>query len=357
MQGTIWKRTWKVNGVKRQAWVLDYRLGGRRKRRQFPTKEEANLAFTKLIQEQRARAYGTVIEGITLKEFYKLYDQRKEWRTETWRERVRWAMQALAPLEEMKLADLSPEILEEYKRTRLKTVATATVRAEFVALSGMLQFAAKAHYLHENPLRRTDWPQVDGHQDDPARYVPPEDLAKLLDAAGRDKPFYQFAVATGLRESELIALRWPDMKDGCVQVLGKGRKKRLVPLLPEALSALQEVPRQLDKNSRVFWWVPSRYAAYGAFQKACERAEVGPYRFHDLRHTYASYAAMAGVDLHVIGETMGHSHVTVTKRYAHLSPAYRRQEIQKMAGFLGRGKALGAREAQRRYNVASGKRK
>jgi hypothetical protein len=61
---------------------------------------------------------------------------------------------------------------------------------------------------------------------------------------------------------------------------------------------------------------------------------------------------MAGVDLHMIAETMGHSHTTVTKRYAHLSPQYRRREIEKMAGFL---KPTAAREPQAGYKAASKK--
>jgi integrase len=353
----IRKRTWEYPKGSRQhrsAWEVTWYQAGRRKRKQFPTRHEAKLWVEKCARERRAQVYGvSPDEGITLKAFYEqLYDKQKEWRTETWRERVKYAMEALADLHDLRLTDIMPAVLDEYRRTRLKDVAVSTVRAEFVALSGLFQHAVRLNYLPENPLRRVEWPREDRDQDRPAAYVPPEELQKLLATAGRDAPLYQFAVATGLRESELVALRWPDVRDGVVTVKGKGRKLRVVPLLPEAHEALQRVPRTLDKAGRVFHWVPSRFAAYGAFQKTCEAVGIGPYRFHDLRHTYASYAAMAGVDLHVIAETMGHSHTTVTKRYAHLSPQYRRREIEKMAGFL---KPTAAREPQAGYKAASKK--
>jgi integrase len=84
--------------------------------------------------------------------------------------------------------------------------------------------------------------------------MPPEDFAKLVDAAGRDKPLYEFAAYTGLRLEELVQLEWPDVRDGFVTVrTGKGRKQRLVPLLPEAVEALKSVPRHLGMP-RVFWW-------------------------------------------------------------------------------------------------------
>ena len=333
MQGTVWKRSWRRKGVEHHAWVLDYRQGGKRRRKQFATRQEANLALGKLIQEQREGTYGTVIEGVTFKEFISIYDQKKQWRSETYRERVRIACEkSLVRFHDLPLTRITPDLIEEFKRERLKEVAPSTVRQELAALSDLCRYAVRLHYLADNPVRHVERPALETKQDNPATYLPAEELDQLLAVAGRDRRLYEVAVATGLRESELLALTWDviDLKRGFLIVRkGKGAKQRLVTLIPQAAEALKEIPKRI-KEPRVFWWVRSRYEVYKRFRRRLRWARLKGYRFHDLRHTHASYAAMAGVDLQVIAKNLGHSGTTVTRRYAHLSPAYQQQELQKI---------------------------
>jgi integrase len=120
-------------------------------------------------------------------------------------------------------------------------------------------------------------------------------------------------------------------------------------VFPETRSGVLSVePRHL-KNTKVFWWASDRHALLRRFQRRCvwtglavpvEGAEQGAepamkakYRFHDLRNTFGSYAAMSSVSLEVIAEAMGHTSTTVTKLYAHLHPEYKRKELAKMEGF------------------------
>jgi integrase len=65
-----------------------------------------------------------------------------------------------------------------------------------------------------------------------------------------------------------------------------------------------------------------------AFAVACRRAEVANFKFHDLRHTYASWLAQAGVDLYVIKELLGHSTIIMTQRYAHLAPSTKKTAVK-----------------------------
>ena len=90
-----------------------------------------------------------------------------------------------------------------------------------------------------------------------------------------------------------------------------------------------------------------RHTTLRRFQRRLEWAELPKFRFHDLRHTFGAYAAQAGVNLEVVAAAMGHTSTTVTKLYAHLSPAYKRGELMKMAKLV-------TRKRQGRGNIAKG---
>ncbi len=331
MRVTVWKRTWVSNRKKGQAWVVDGREAGRRSRKSFPTRQEAELYRDKLIRERYAAEYGELLDDLTLEQFVDIYNRKKPWKSERYRERVLSSV-LNSPFIDSFLSRISTANCEQWRDSRLKDVAPATVRQDLAALHDCLKWAVKLHYLRKNPCDGVDRPSLPVKQDDPAAYIAQEEFEKLTAVSGRDAPLYQFAAWTGLRISELIDLEWDDIRDGYVLVRrGKGQKQRIVPLLPPALEALGTVPRHVAL-SKVFWYAADRHALLRRFQRRCTWAQIKSYRFHDLRHTFGSWAAQAGVSLEVIAEAMGHTSITVTKRYAHLSPEYKRRELEKMVG-------------------------
>jgi integrase len=300
---------------------------------QFATKHEAELYRDSLIRKRYARDYDVLLEA-SFPKFVEVYEARKPWRTESYRGRV------MSALKQMPFARFpTAEEIERYREDRLSAKKSpATVRQDLAALHDCLKWAVKLKYLHANPAKEVERPSLPVKQDDPAAYLTPEQFGDLLMADKRalraktqpDSPLYKFAVWTGLRITELLALEWTDVRDGFVVVRrGKGRKQRIVPLLPQAIAALQEAPRRL-KDPRVFWWMRDRHTTLRRFQRRLAWAELPQFRFHDLRHTFGAYAAQAGVDLEVIAAAMGHTSTTVTKLYAHLSPDYKRNQLMKM---------------------------
>ena len=341
----IRKRTWKWQGEKRTAWRVDWKTpGGKRMQKQFRARQEAELFYGKLLKERQSRVYGTLVsDRLTFGEFIPIYDQRKPWKSEITRERFSYSLsKVFRALHPCPLLDITEEMIEEIRDRRLKDAAPATVHLDLAVLSDFFAWGVRLRYLERNTMARVAKPALPVKQDNPAEFIPLDDLQVLLGVAGRDACFYKFAAATGIRESELIALGWPDLRDGFVIVrLGKGRKQRLVPLIPEAVEALQTVPRRIGET-RVFWWVRTRRQALSRFKRCLEWARLNPtYTFHMLRHSYASFAAMSGVDLKVIAEAMGHTTTTITRRYAHLSPSYQRNEMLKMSSFWRAGTRMG----------------
>jgi integrase len=133
------------------------------------------------------------------------------------------------------------------------------------------------------------------------------------------------ALTTGMRVSEIFGLRWSDVMYGegllAVRAKLKGGKMRYVPMLPEVASELKRYPVVIS-DDRVF---PPRKGARGArrrlegsFEDLLKRAKISNFRFHDLRHTFASWYMMNGGDLYELAKILGHSNIKMTERYAKL---------------------------------------
>jgi len=161
----------------------------------------------------------------------------------------------------------------------------------------------------------------------------------------RDAELVRVAAYAGLRVGELLALRWGDvdfagsaitvaraMSLGIESSPKSGRVRR-VPLPAQAAAALKRLKRRRDFTSqadRVFCNALGRTldgsAVRKRFKRARDSAKLRPLRFHDLRHTYGSLLAAAGIDLVSIQSVMGHSALSTTSRYLHARPVSEQAE-------------------------------
>lgn len=156
-----------------------------------------------------------------------------------------------------------------------------------------------------------------------------------------DRALYLTAAMTGLRQGELIALRWQDIawEDRRVRVvrnhvLGQfdtpksRRSARSVPLsnhLAHELRGWQQATRWRDPDALAFAEPVSgdvlrRGALMRRYRRALKAAKIDPHRFHDLRHTFGTAMAAAGVPMRTLQEWMGHRDIGTTQRYADYSP-------------------------------------
>jgi integrase len=133
------------------------------------------------------------------------------------------------------------------------------------------------------------------------------------------------ALTTGMRSSEIYGLRWSDVmySEGLLAVRSKlkGGKMRYVPMAPELAEEMRHVPVVIS-DDRV---LPprkgeecGRQRLEGSFTDLLERAKIEGFRFHDLRHTFASWYMMNGGDLYELAKILGHSNIKMTERYAKL---------------------------------------
>jgi integrase len=145
-------------------------------------------------------------------------------------------------------------------------------------------------------------------------------------------PVVLLAMNTGLRRGELLALEWSDINlDARMLTVrrenAKSGKQRHVPLNTEALAVLKQWASQTGGAGSVFG-VASVKNGWGSLLIA---AKVQNFRFHDLRHHFASRLVMGGVDLNTVRELLGHADLTMTLRYAHLAPEHLAAAVEKLS--------------------------
>lgn len=134
--------------------------------------------------------------------------------------------------------------------------------------------------------------------------------------------YVRLAAYTGIRRGHLLRLTAHDVRGGFIHLdrTSKTRTLQLVPLHPKVAGIAARLPLGASDDQVRDSWAKAR--------EACGLRHV---RWHDLRHTCASWLVMAGVPLHTVSEVLGHSSMAMTRRYAHLSPEHLSDAIKKMA--------------------------
>ena len=147
-------------------------------------------------------------------------------------------------------------------------------------------------------------------------------------------PMILLALNTGMRRGELFNLQWADIdfKAKTLAVHGAGAKSgktRHIPLNPQALGALIKWRNQTKSKTHVFTGKHGKLTdVKKPFGNLLKDAGIAGFRFHDLRHHFASKLAMKSVDLNTIRELLGHSDLQMTMRYAHLAPNIKAEAVE-----------------------------
>ena len=162
------------------------------------------------------------------------------------------------------------------------------------------------------------------------------DLSKLV-YADHVKPMVLLSMHTGLRWGELVQLAWEqvNIESAILTVLGrtaKTGKTRHIPLNSIAFGAVKAWKEQSGENTLVFPGDDGKVKnnIKKAWANLLQAAKIADFRWHDLRHHFASKLVMAGVDLNTVRELMGHADLKMTLRYAHLAPEHKAAAVAKL---------------------------
>ena len=223
------------------------------------------------------------------------------------------------------------------KKTK-KLRSSNTVLRYKVVLSAMFKFAVRNDYIKDNPV---DGVFVQATPNKIVRYLSDEECSSLMQACKQsswDKLnlLVLMAITTGMRRSELINLRWTDIdfeKSLARLADTKNGEPRINPL---PAPTLHELKKFRKVGSDYIFFSPNKPDRPFEFTKrwksALTQAGIENFRFHDLRHTAASYLVMAGATLHETAEVLGHKSTETTKRYAHLSTDHKSALVERVMG-------------------------
>jgi integrase len=353
--GKVRRRTWTKRGptghqIRVTSWGFTVQANGKQQRRFNAdwTKEIAQEALAKfLLQRDQQKT-----KPITFADAAERYEQAKA-RKRSLREDRKTLKRLLAHFGgETKLDKLTADVIGQYRDQRLAAgsknrkakdgrplpLSAAAVNRELALLRHLLRLA------HEEwgALAAVPKIRLEKEPQGRLRWLTPEEAIRLLAECREAKnpglaDLVEFCLFTGLRQAEALGLTWDrvDRSRGVVLLeLTKSGRRREVPLNSEADAVLV---RRSPRTTGLVFGTASWYVYRSSWAQAVAAARIENFRFHDLRHTFASWAVQHGTSLQEVKDLLAHSTLAMVMRYAHLSPEHLRKAVGRLDGLLTTG--------------------
>lgn len=224
---------------------------------------------------------------------------------------------------EMMLSNIGTAEVDGFMAERRANVKPATANRSLAVLKHMFKLAVRWRHMRDNPAADVKLEREDNRRE---FFLTGEQARVLIEETpGWLRPLVILALQTGARQGELLSLTWADVDFGRGVIRfrktksGRPRDVRMSETARAVLLAMRGTPQAPVFRNRM----GKRLVKSGigwAFERAVERVGFDGFRFHDLRHSSASFMVQAGVPLNTVREILGHSDLKMTLRYAHLAP-------------------------------------
>ncbi len=244
------------------------------------------------------------------------------------------------------LSDVSTALISQCRDELLDGViagdkkrSPSTVNRYMTTMAYVMNIALKEwEWIEINPFSRIK------KQREPrgrVRFLDDDERERLLEACKVSDnkflyPIVVLAISTGMRQGEILSLKWKDIDLERSQLVlheTKNNERRVVPIVGFAYKVIKDLSKVRKIDSQLVFPGPSPEKPIHirhAWDAAINKAGIHDFRFHDLRHTTASYLAMNGATLAEIAEVLGHKTLQMVKRYAHLSEAHTSSIVERM---------------------------
>ena len=354
-------------------WAATITLEGRKRKTFYgKTRKEVAAKLNKAIQEQKQGILATGPQQ-TLEQYLTRWLEevhRPTIRESTYLNYRRFLNNHILPaLGHIYLNKLTPQLVQSFYTQKLQEgLAPGSVRDMHMVLHKALENAVRWRLIGRNVCDDVSPPKLVKYE---AQTLTQKQAVRLLEAARGHRlgALLTVALATGMRRGELLGLQWQDInfedrslqirrsmvrlgKEGIVESQPKSLKSRRKVVLPQFVVEVlkQHRTRQLEvrlragtaweENDLVFCNGFGRFFDQGQlhveFQKFLKEAGLPPIRFHDLRHSAASFLLAMGVHPKVVQEILGHSVIgTTMDTYSHVLPSLQREAMDKMNDLFG----------------------
>lgn len=293
-------------------------------------------------------------EAMTLAEFF---DAKYYPHAESTRKRPKSVLQtfdkhmrrSLGPL---RFAELDNATLDTWVRDQIKRqYEPGTINKHIFLVNRLMNLARRWGYIDQNTFEDRQikrLPLGDYKQ----RFLSPAEIAAILKSAQQDQhPFMYYIlkllILTGARSGEARLARWCDIdlqtRIWTVPISKNGRARRIV-LSGSAVEVLKEIRERnavfqiSTRRSDYIFQNPRFHRPYHCFfsswERIRQRVDMPNVRIHDLRHTYASMLINKGASLYEVQKLLGHFHISMTERYAHLMPNTLAERVEIVAGLV-----------------------
>lgn len=308
-----------------------------------PLLEGAKAALEKRRTEVREQKFfpekvkqHSVLFGELAKDYLKLAKGRKR----SWDHDQDHLDNLLPALKDVALSDLTPGRLESVLGVLAaeREWAPATFNRHRATLSGVFQLALHNGKVQSNPARLVTRRKENNQR---VRFLSQDEEARLIAVVrlrwpGREAEIIT-AIHSGMRRSEQYrtaqvpdgGLKWEhiNFRAGVIRLArSKSGKPREIPINSVLRGTVRAIPQKIDSPYVFDGTDPQKW-----FGKALSAAGIKDFHWHDLRHTFASRLAVAGVPMRHIADLMGHSEIQTTMRYAHLQPGHLADAVERLA--------------------------
>lgn len=270
------------------------------------------------------------------------------------------------------LEEITPSIIEQWRIKRLNDgISNATLNRDIGTLKSLFTKAVEWGFIKENPLKNLKLSKID--RAPKVRYLSFDEERNLRQALfERDEklkqdrkrgnewrqargydllpeyeenelcdylaPMVLISINTGLRQGELFHLTWEmiDLQERSIIIAGeitKNSSSRYIPLNDEAYKIIKQLYKKSNVTKGLVF--PSKdNKPFNNIKRSwttiLKKAQIFEFRWHDLRHHFASKLVMAGIDLNTVRELLGHSDIKMTLRYVHLAPEHKIKAVNKI---------------------------
>jgi len=330
------------------SYQIDYfDPNGKRVRRSFAKKKDAEAELGKRVSLIAENRYLDVKKDYktTFKEILEKYE-------ENFKNQASFSKYKKFCLENFKeyfgedtlLANIRYMDLETYRnqlRQKLtkdgKIRTDASVNREMACLHHLCTKAVEWEMIERSPFDRGKSLLLK-ENNQRIRYLTEDEIDKLIEECKSRKHLYRIVICalnTGMRKGEILNLKWSQIRNGFIYLeKTKTKEKREIPINDDVNQIFMEIRKEEGLTSKYVFTYAKRSISRidRAFNGALNRAGIEDFKFHDLRHTFASHVIMKGGDLKDVQELLGHKTMTMTLRYAHLSQEHKKKAVNLLNG-------------------------
>jgi integrase len=346
----------------RGRWWLDYYAPNGKRRRKLigKSKTDAERELRKIKTTIDSNSYVDPAKAPSFSDFSAIFMERHGQHKTSYARNDGMFQRLKDFFGHVRISKINSGHIESYRLMRLaqksradRTVSNVTVNRDVEVLRSMLGKAVRWGFIGRNPASEVEDYDEDNRRE---RFLSSDEIRSLLRATKQSespilRPAVYLALQTGMRKSELLGLRWSDVNFEARQILARYTNNGEPRQVPMSRRSTWLLKKMAAKNPLAEWVFESHRRDLTkapasqiktAWRRALRLARIEGFRFHDLRHTFASHFAMRHGDLYALAKILGHRNPKITlDRYAHLSPEFVHAQKDIMDGMYTGGRTDG----------------